>query len=101
MNTITAFLIFIFDLSGLSLKKANVRQRFVLLGQGERKNVKWQGMFAIIPVINRVAQTLLRVIIGAKTSPLGMSVSSVGIIPVALQAQDAMLNFQKHANAGP
>jgi hypothetical protein len=43
MNPITAFLIFAFDLSGLLLKKANVRQKFVLLGLGKRENVKWPG----------------------------------------------------------
>jgi regulator of protease activity HflC (stomatin/prohibitin superfamily) len=77
MNPITAFLVFIFVVAGLavgylvnpylgfalfaaavvismSLKMANVWQKFVILRMGKLQSVKGAGLFAIIPVLDTV-----------------------------------------------
>ncbi len=78
MNPITAFLIFVFLVAaagmgyfvnlylgaaffivavviGMSLKMANVWQKFVILRMGKLQSVKGAGLFAIIPVLDAVA----------------------------------------------
>jgi len=77
MNPITAFLVFAFVVAGLavgyrvnpylalvffgaavmialSLKMANVWQKFVILRMGKLQSVKGAGMFAIIPILDNV-----------------------------------------------
>jgi len=77
MNPITAFLVFAFMVAGLavgyrvnpylalvffgaavmialSLKMANVWQKFVILRMGKLQSVKGAGMFAIIPILDNV-----------------------------------------------
>ena len=77
MNPITSFLVLVFALAGLaagqwvniylavpflacavliglSLKMANVWQKFVILRMGKLQGVKGPGMFAIIPVLDSV-----------------------------------------------
>ena len=77
MNPITSFLVFACVLAGLavgywvnpflafvffaaaaiiamSLKMANVWQKFVVLRMGKRQSVKGAGMFAIIPILDNV-----------------------------------------------
>lgn len=77
MNPITAFLVFAFTVAGLavgyrvnpylalvffgvaviialSLKMANVWQKFVILRMGKLQSVKGAGMFAIIPILDNV-----------------------------------------------
>jgi len=77
MNSITAFLVFVFVVAGFavgylvnpylgfalfvaavvistSLKMANVWQKFVILRMGKLQSVKGAGLFAIIPVLDKV-----------------------------------------------
>src|ERR1700688_650479 len=81
MNSITAFLVFVFMLAGLavgnwvnpyfafvffgiaviiafSLKMANVWQKFVILRMGKLQSVKGAGLFVIIPVIDMVVAVI-------------------------------------------
>ena len=81
MNPITSFLVFVLILAGLavgrwvslypafvlfgaaaivalSLKMANVWQKFVILRMGKLQSVKGQGMFAIIPVLDNVVAVI-------------------------------------------
>lgn len=81
MNSITAFLVFVFMLAGLavgnwvnpyfafvffgiaviiafSLKMANVWQKFVILRMGKLQSVKGAGLFVIIPVIDNVVAVI-------------------------------------------
>jgi regulator of protease activity HflC (stomatin/prohibitin superfamily) len=81
MNPITAFLVFAFSLAGvaigywvnpylalvffaaaatiaMSLKMANVWQKFVILRMGKLQSVKGAGMFAIIPVLDNVVAVI-------------------------------------------
>lgn len=81
MNPITAFLVFVCVLAGLavgywvnpylasmffvaaavtamSLKMANVWQKFVILRMGKLQSVKGAGMFAIIPVVDNVVAVI-------------------------------------------
>jgi regulator of protease activity HflC (stomatin/prohibitin superfamily) len=43
---------------GLSLKMANVWQKFVILRMGKLQGVKGPGMFAIIPVLDSVVAVI-------------------------------------------
>ena len=81
MNSITAFLVFVFMFAGLafgnwvnpyfafvffgiaviiafSLKMANVWQKFVILRMGKLQSVKGAGLFVIIPVIDNVVAVI-------------------------------------------
>ena len=81
MNPITAFLVFVLVLAGVatvqwvnlylalpffaaaalvavSLKMANVWQKFVILRMGKLQSVKGPGMFAIIPVLDNVVAVI-------------------------------------------
>jgi len=81
MNPITSFLVFVFLLAGLaigywvnpylalvffaaagiialSLKMANVWQKFVILRMGKLQSVKGAGMFAIIPILDNVVAVI-------------------------------------------
>jgi regulator of protease activity HflC (stomatin/prohibitin superfamily) len=81
MNPITAFLVFVFLLAaagfgyfvnpylgaaffvvavviGMSLKMANVWQKFVILRMGKLQSVKGAGLFAIIPVLDSVVAVI-------------------------------------------